>query len=296
MRSSLHPWVNTVQYPFVTREFDAEDGWMSYVDVGRGRPVVFVHGSMTWSYLFRHLIKPISAGSRCIAPDHLGFGLSEKPSGRDYSPRGHARRFGLLMDHLNLSDVTLVIHDSGGPIALDWATRNPDRVRDVIAFNTWMWSLEHNDPAQRLAKLIGNPLNKFYYRVLNASPSFILPPLFADRHRLPRSTQVQYMEPFRRHADREGVYGMVEAMRTSHRWFDDLWCRREALRDKSFLYLWGTKDPLFGADALLRLEEAFPRSTRITYPTGRFIPEECPEVAVGEIGWFLLNSVPARAR
>lgn len=269
---------------------------MNYVDVGRGRPVVFVHGSMTWSFLFRHLIRPLSERHRCIAPDHLGFGLSHKPHGIDYGPRGHARRFGDLMEHLNLRDITLVVHDAGGPIALDWATRNPGRVRDIVLFNTWMWSLADNLPAQRLASLIGNPLNKFYYRVLNASPSFILPPLFADRHRLPRTTQTQYMEPFRLHADREGVYGMVEAMRRDHRWYDDLWSRRENLVDKRFLNLWGVKDPLFGVDALTRMEDTFPHHTTIRYPTGRFIPEERPRDATGEIGWFLLNSAGASLR
>lgn len=296
MRSSLHPWVNTVQYPFVTREFDTGEGWASYVDAGHGRPVVFVHGSMTWSFLFRHLVRPISERHRCIALDHLGFGLSHKPRGIDYGPRGHARRFGDLMEHLNLSDVTLVVHDAGGPIALDWATRNPDRVRDVVLFNTWMWSLAQNSAAQRLAKLIGNPLNRFYYRVLNASPSFILPPLFADRHRLPRATQLQYMEPFRRHADREGVYGMVNAMRASNAWYDDLWERRRMLRDKRALILWGVKDPLFGPDALTRMEEVFPDHTTIRYPTGRFIPEERAAEAAGEIGWFLLNGARASLR
>ena len=296
MRSSLHPWVNTVQYPFATREFDTGEGWMSYVDAGQGRPVVFVHGSMTWSFLFRHLIQSLDGRVRCIAPDHLGFGLSHKPREIDYGPRGHARRFADLMDHLGLDEVTLVVHDSGGPIALDWATRNPGRVRDLVLFNTWMWSLEHNLPAQRLARLIGNPLNKFYYRVLNASPSFILPPLFADRHRLPRATQTQYMEPFRRHADREGVYGMVEAMRKSHDWYEDLWARRAVLQDHNALFLWGIKDPLFGIDALERMETAFLHHVTVRYATGRFIPEEKPGDAAGEIGWFLLNGTRAVLR
>ena len=296
MRSSLHPWVNTIQYPFVTREFDTGEGWASYVDAGHGRPVVFVHGSMTWSFLFRHLIRPLSEKNRCIAPDLLGFGLSHKPQGVDYGPRGHARRFADLMDHLRLDDVTLIVHDGGGPIALDWATRHPDRVRDVVLFNTWMWSLEHNAPAQRLARLIGNPLNKFYYRVLNASPSFILPPLFADRHRLPRATQMQYMEPFRRHVEREAVYAMVESMRSANRWYEELWERRGAIAHKRFLNLWGIKDPLFGLDALDRFECAFPNHMTIRYPTGRFIPEERPQDATGEIGWFLLNSARASLR
>lgn len=301
MRSTEHPWLNVAEFPFATREFDSGEGWMSYVDHGRGRPIVFVHGSMTWSFLFRRLIRRYGVGHRCVAPDHLGFGLSEKPSrsGRnpvDYGPAGAARRFAALMERLDLRDVTLVMHDFGGPVGLDWAIRNPTRVRDLVFFNTWMWSLEANVGAQRLANLYGNPINRFYYRVLNASPAFILPTLFADRHRLPRPTQMQYMEPFRRQADRDGVYGLVESWRTGSAFYDSLWARRGEIAHKRAVMLWGMKDPLFGPDALERLRGAFRESTAITFPTGRFLPEERGDETAGELSWFLLNSAPARVR
>lgn len=299
--SSQHPWLNTAQYPFATREFDSGEGWMSYVDHGRGRPIVFVHGSMTWSFLWRHLIRAYSVGYRCVAPDHLGFGLSDKPeqtrrSRTDYGPVGASRRFSALMDHLNLKDVTLVMHDFGGPVGLHWAMENPHRVRDLVFFNSWMWSLDRNLGAQRLAKLYGNPINQFYYRILNASPGFILPTLFADRHRLPRPTQMQYMGPFLRQVDRDGVYGLVESWRTGSAFYDSLWARRGEVAHKKTMLLWGMKDPLFGPDALERFREAFRESTTITFPTGRFLPEERGEEAAGELGWFLLNSAPARVR
>ncbi|MER3497065.1 MAG: alpha/beta hydrolase [Armatimonadota bacterium] len=296
MLSTQYPWLNTRQYPFATREFDSGEGWMSYVDQGQGRPIVFVHGSMTWSFLFRHLIRAYAGRYRCIAPDHLGFGLSEKPRGVDYGPEGATARLERLMEHLNLRDVTLVLHDFGGPVGLEWATRHPNRVRDIIMFNSWAWSLADNLGAQRLAKLYGNPLNRFYYRVLNASPSFILPTLFADRHRLPRPTQMQYMEPFRRQVDREGVYGLVESWRSGTPFYERLWERRHLIAHKRMLLLWGMKDPLFGPAALDRFRAAFREHTAITFPTGRFLPEERGEEAADEIGWFLLNSVPARVR
>lgn len=288
---SRYPWLNTVEYPFATREFDAGEGWMSYVDTGQGRPIVFVHGSMTWSFLYRKMIEELYPHFRCIAPDNLGFGLSDKPHEADYRPEAHAERFAKLMDFLRLTDVTLVLHDYGGPIGLNWAADNPDRVRDIVCFNTWLWDLTDNDAAMRLAKMIGNKWNQQYYRLLQATPSFILPPLFADRHRMTKAIQQQYLKPYPHHFDRTGVYRMVESWQKSGAFFDSVAAKADRLAHKRMLAIWGLKDPLFGEPALKRFLQIFPHAESHAYADcGRFIPEEKAERATGELRWFLLNS------
>jgi haloalkane dehalogenase len=291
------PWLNKVQYPFRTREFDTGDGWMSYVDEGRGRPVVFVHGAPTWSYLYRHLIRGLAPYYRCIAPDHLGFGLSDKPIGVDYRPEKQAERFEALMSYLGIRDCTLVVHDAGGPIGLSWALNYPGRVREIVLFNTWMWSLHENNSAMRLARLVGNPFNRFYYRALNASPSFIMPALFADRHRIPKATQVQYLEPFRPFRERRALYAMIEGIKDSGPWFESLWRRRDAIEFKRTLILWGTKDPLYRPDYLDRWEGFLDDHDTVRFPhVGRFVPEEAARMALDEIRWFLINSPALQKR
>jgi len=291
MIHSEFPWLNVVQYPFRTREFDTGDGWMSYVDEGRGRPVVFVHGAPAWSYTFRHLIRALAPWHRCIAPDHLGFGLSQKPENIDYRPEAQAERFARLMDYLNIRDCTLVVHDAGGPIGLNWALDYPGRVREIVLFNTWMWSLREYRTAMRLATLVGNPFNRFYYRVLNASPSFIMPALFADRHRIPKTTQLQYLEPFRPFRERRGLYAMIEGLRRSEAWFESLWRRIDAIEHKRALILWGTKDPIYTRPSLERWQSALYNSQTVEFPhVGRFVPEEAAKTAAEEIRWFLINS------
>jgi haloalkane dehalogenase len=79
-----------------------------------------------------------------IAPDHLGFGFSEKPERAPYRPADHARRLAALIRHLDLGPVTLVGHDVGGPIGLSYAIEHPEDVDALVLFNTWMWSLDHD--------------------------------------------------------------------------------------------------------------------------------------------------------
>lgn len=296
-RRSEFPWLDLSQYPFPTREFDSGDGWMSYVDEGRGRPIVFVHGSPTWSYLWRHLVRGLAAHNRCVAPDHLGFGLSQKPRDGDYRPQAHANRFEVLMEKLRLRDVTLVMHDSGVAIGMNWAMRHPESVRDLVVMNGPCWPLTENRNAMRLSHLVDNPWNRFYYRALNAGPGFILPALFADRHRMRKATQMQYLEPFRRFDERGGLYAMIAGMRKSATWHDMLWSARDRLRDKRMLLMWGLRDPMWTIDDLRRWERAFPHAETAVYPhVGRFLPDEAGRAVLDEIRWFLMTQPTVAAR
>ena len=289
-RRSQFPWLNLVQYPFPTREFDSGDGWMSYLDEGRGRPVVLVHGSPSWSYLWRHVVRGMAAHHRCIAPDHLGFGLSQKPKGADYRPQAHANRFERLMEKLDVREATLVMHDSGVAIGMNWALKHPERVRDMVVINGPCWDLRENRSAMRLSHLVDNPFNRFYYRALNAGPGFILPALFADRHRMSKPTQMQYLEPFRRFDERAALYAMIAGMRKSAPWHDVLWSQRERLASKRMLLMWGLKDPMWTVDDLRRWEQAFPHAETAVYPTvGRFLPEEAGRLVLDEIRWFMMS-------
>jgi pimeloyl-ACP methyl ester carboxylesterase len=286
-----HYWLNRTEYPFAFREFDSGEGWMNYIDEGQGRPVVFVHGNMTWSFMFRRMVEALQVTHRCIAIDHLGFGLSDKPVRADYTPEGHAKRFAALMDQLSLKDITLVVHDAGAAIALDWAAENPDLIRDIVIFNSHLWHLDDNQVAQKLAKMILSPANKFYYRYIQSAPGFVLPALFADRYVISRPIERQYLKPFSAFIERAGVYKMVESWQTSGPWFEAVQDKAKSLANKRTLILWGMKDPMFGPDALAKMVQIFPESQVIEFhESGRFLPEEQSEKVTGEIKWFLMNS------
>jgi len=253
-------WLDRNRYPFTVHTFDTIDGRMSYLDEGRGRPILFLHGNLTWSYLFADIVQDLSDGFRCIAPDFLGFGLSEKPSKADYSGLGHARRLDALIESLNLKDVTLVLHDYGGPIGIEWALGNLPKVRDVVVSNTWMWPQNESPRAQRLASVYSSRLNRFYYHRLRASPRFFLPPLVPDAHMMPRKMLDQYLMPFERTNEREGPYTLASGLIRESSWFASLWQRRSALKHLPALILWGDRDEMRMPGERQKWEEIFPLS------------------------------------
>ncbi len=257
-------WLNRKEYPFTVHTFDTIDGRMSYLDEGEGRPILFLHGNLTWSYLYRDIILELRDEYRCIAPDMLGFGLSDKPAKIDYSGLGHVRRLDALIQHLDLRDITLYLHDYGGPIGIEWLLLNRDRVRDVVISNSWMWSQTSSFRAQRLAKIYTNKINRFYYHNLRASPRFFMPPLLSDAHMMPRNMLDQFLMPFENTKEREGPYAMASGLIGEADWFESLWRRRSFLKEIPALILWGERDEMRIPGELEKWQTVFPLSCPVT--------------------------------
>lgn len=119
-----------------------QDLRVHYIDEGprQGPVALLLHGMPTWSYLYRDVIPPlVQAGYRCIAPDHLGFGRSDKPTDVHwYTIARHVEVLTSLMTALDLDDVTLVCQDWGGPIGLAQAVMMPSRFARLVIMNTWL--------------------------------------------------------------------------------------------------------------------------------------------------------------
>ncbi|MBI4347302.1 MAG: alpha/beta fold hydrolase [Elusimicrobia bacterium] len=131
--------VNRDLYPFASRWLPTAAGRLHYVDEGSGEPLVFLHGNPSWSFMYRDLIRELRSSYRCIAPDHLGMGLSDKPGDAAYRYTLESRVGDLerLLDHLGLSSgLTLVLHDWGGMIGMAYASRRLERVRRLVVTNT----------------------------------------------------------------------------------------------------------------------------------------------------------------
>jgi haloalkane dehalogenase len=284
-------WVNRTEYPFQSHYFAADMGRMHYVDEGQGRPILMVHGTPTWSFLYRDLIKGLSKSHRVIAMDHIGFGLSDKPEGWTYRPEDHARNLAALVRHLGLEDFTLVVHDFGGPIGLAYALEHPEDVRDLVLFNTWMWPLEDNPGAVRGSKLMGGAMGRFLYRRLNLSPKQLIPAAMGDRSTLTKEAHRHYIDAFPRPEDRPAPWVFARELIGSSGWYDSLWQRRARIQEKPALLLWGMKDPTFGPEYLERWKQVLPRAVSREFPdAGHFVQEEEGERLVPVIERFLTRS------
>jgi pimeloyl-ACP methyl ester carboxylesterase len=267
-------WLDRAEYPFTSRFIEIEGARMHYVDEGQGPPLLLVHGTPTWSFLYRHLVKGLRDRFRCVAPDHLGFGLSDKPAGDAYRPADQARRLATFVAALGLEDLTLAVHDFGGPIGLAWALDRPASVRRLVIFNTWMWSLAGDRTVARASRLLSSAVGRVLYERLGFSLNVLFRRAVKDRTRYTRAVHAQYAAPLRDPAARHATWIYARELLGSSDWFAGLWQRRERLETIPALLAWGTKDPAFGRH-LPRWRSVFRRAEVLAWDdVGHAPPEE----------------------
>jgi len=285
-------WLDREAYPFESRWMELPGGSrMHYVDEGTGDPLLFVHGTPTWSFEWREVIRALTPAVRCIAPDHLGFGLSDRPSSAPYTPEWHAANLASFVERLEIESFTLVVHDYGGPIGLPLALDGSGRVRRLVVLNSFMWGLSGDPGVARVARLLGGGLGRFLYRRANLSLRVIAPSAFADRKRLTPAIHRQYLAPFPDPGSRGDVlWPLARALLGSEAHYESLWARRERLADLPSLLIWGMRDPAFGPDHLARWKEALPHADVVELPVGHWPQEEAPDPVVSAIRHFLLAS------
>ncbi len=275
-RPEAPAWVDTDAYPFAHRWAELPGGRrMHYLDEGAGETVLFVHGTPTWSFEWRHLVRGLAATHRCVAPDLLGFGLSDRPRDFAYTPEAHAEALAGFVDALGLADFTLVVHDFGGPIGIPLALTG--RARRLVVLNSWMWSFVDDADMARKARIASSGIGGFLYRRLNFSPRVILPSAYADKKKLTKAIHRQYLAPFPDAWSRGAVlWTLARSLLGSSAFYDSLWHRRDALQDVPTLIVWGMRDPAFQPRLLERWRAALPSAGVIELPAGHWPHEEMP--------------------
>jgi len=239
-------WLDATEYPFASHWLPLGPGRLHYLDEGDRRPIVMVHGTPTWSFLYRHLVLALRDRYRCIAPDNLGFGLSDKPSGASYRPEDQARRLAKLIEALHLKDITLIVHDYGGPIGMAYALERPDNVRSLVLFNTWLWSLAPDPHFARVGRLLSSPFGRFLYERFAFSARVVWRHAVKDRSRYTAGVHRHYLRPLDDPGARYATWVYAREVLGSSAWYDSLWNRRHRIAALPALVVWGTKDPAFG--------------------------------------------------
>lgn len=287
MPAPNHSWLDRSQYPFTSKWAELHDGRMHYVDEGSGPPVLLVHGTPTWSFEYRHVIRAAMDSSRCIAPDHLGFGLSSRPRQASYSPEAHSARLREFVDAIGLDRFALVVHDYGGPIGLPLALAG--RVTRLVILNTWMWPLDDDREMANRARIVQGALGRWMYRTLNASLKLLMPSAYGDKSRLTKTIHRQYLEPFRDRDDRVLVlWPLAYALLGSSSFYRELYSRMDVLRGIPTSIIWGLRDTAFRPHMLARWRKELPDAAVLALDhAGHWPHEEAPSEVAEAIAEFL---------
>ena len=281
-------WLNTNEYPFKHHYFKVNDTTMHYVDEGEGAVLLFVHGTPSWSFEFRNVIKFLSKKYRCIAIDHIGFGLSEKPAKYDYTVQNHTASLLKLITHLQLNQFTMLVHDFGGIIGLAAAEQIPEKIKGLVILNTWCRSIQDEPEYKKMKVILGSPLMPLLYRYLNFSAKYILPAAFGERSRLTPEIHQHFLRPFSKASERKGTIAFAKSLLRDQDYYASIGKKLSILKDKPVLIIWGMKDEFITEKHLLWVQEQFPGSKVVRYDdAGHFVLEEKSVVAGPVIAEFM---------
>lgn len=285
MSVPLPDWLHAL-YPFEPKRFDTGRGMLSYLDEGQGdEAVVMVHGNPTWSFLYRNIVLGLRGKMRCIVPDHLGCGLSDKPQDFDYTLGEHIRNLRALLDSLNLRRIHLIVHDWGGPIGLGTALRQPGQLGRVVILNTAAFADTVVPLRIRLCRV--PVLGEWLVRGLNG---FAWPATWmAVTKPLPAGVKRGFLYPYHSWASRIATHRFVVDIPTgggsaSDRALAEVEQRLPMLHDRPVRILWGGKDFCFNRHYYDRWTGLLPGATADYLPeAGHYLLEDAREYCLTEI-------------
>jgi haloalkane dehalogenase len=282
IRQGRPGWVPEELYPFRSHHADVAGARVHYVDEGAGPPLLLLHGNPTWSFLYRDIVAGLRDRYRCIAVDYPGFGLSSPPPGYGFTPAEHADVLEQLVLRLDLSEVTMMVQDWGGPIGFAVATRHPERFAAFIVGNTWAWP--KGDPGTQLfSRLLGGPIGRRLIANRNLFVERILPG-GVRRGALPEAVMDAYRGPFPTPASRRPTAVFPQHILASRPFLAEIERRLPALRDRPALIVWPTKDVAFGDRERRRWEQTFPdHHTVLLHGAGHYIQEDAAQEIVTAI-------------
>lgn len=252
-----------------------------------------LHGNPTWSFYYRNLIPFFSKKYRVIAPDHIGCGLSDKPQHYPYTLATHIKNLTALIDHLKLRNITMIVHDWGGPIGMGYAMNHPQNVKRWIIFNTACFLAPGLAMPWRI-RLCHYPLiGSLAIRTFNLFSLGALSMAVAHRERFTRDIREGYLAPYRSPQDRIAQLRFVQDIpwnpkAPSTLILQEMTSKLPLFKNHPMLIIWGEKDFCFTVDFLKKWESYFPNALINTIPdAGHYVVEDAWERMIPWIDDFL---------
>ena len=281
-------------FPFAPHYHHVNGFAMHYVDEGAGEPIVMLHGDPTWGYLYRAFVPPLARQFRCIVPDHMGMGKSETPPDpARYHLRQHVENLEALLLHLDLRDITLVIHDWGGPVGLGFAIRHPARIKRLVLMNTWASASWPDASMPRLTDIIRSERGEAFVLKRNG---YLAPGIMgATQHpeRLTETVMAAYRAPFPTPESRIAMlrwsrdipvnpgdpsYAQMQRIEQGLAQFGEI----------PMLVIWGMQDPVFPLSVLATWRARLPHAAvHEIDDASHFLQEDAPERIIDAIAAFL---------
>lgn len=298
--------VNLPDYPFAGRRIEVRPGIAMHVlDEGPrdGETVLMLHGNPSWSYYWRHLVLGLRDRYRCVVPDHVGMGLSDKPDdGAGARPRyrytlqSRIEDLETLLDRLGIGGpVTLAVHDWGGMIGFGWALARSERVRRLVILNTAAFPLPAAKPMPwQLSLGRDSRLGALLIRRFNAFAS--VASRVGVARRMPAEVRRAYVAPYDSWAHRIATLRFVQDIPLSEG--DPAWAlvaeagrRLPEYADRPAFIGWGLRDFVFDRHFLDGFRVALPQAeVRAFEDAGHYVLEDRHEALVPEIRGFLERS------
>ena len=284
-------------YPFTPQSFTTAGGAkMSYLDEGprSDEAVLMLHGNPTWSFYYRNLVQTVSPKLRCIVPDHIGMGLSEKPQNYDYTLATRIADIEALVASLGLRRVHLVVHDWGGAIGFGFATRHRELIGKIVILNTAAFLAKRIPLRIQLCRIPG--LGPLIVRGLNG---FAGPATWMAMHlrKLTRPEKRGYLFPYDSWDHRVAVDAFVRdiPLRRSHpSWatLEEIGNDLDTLQKQPVMIVWGGRDFCFNYYFLNRWLKIFPNADlRPMAQAGHYILEDAGPKAIMPIAQFLVPDI-----
>jgi haloalkane dehalogenase len=286
-------------YPFRSHYLRIGTFNCHYLDEGSGEPLVMLHGNPTWSFYYRSLVRGLSGRYRVVAPDHIGCGLSDKPSPERYRYRLARRVSDLeaLLDHLGLSaNITLVLHDWGGMIGMAYAVKHPERIRRLVLLNTAAFFPPAGKRLPLRLWLIRNFTRLSAPLVLGLNLFARAALVMASRRGLAPEVRTGLIAPYDSRAHRIATLKFVQDIPLTPR--DPSYAmvasvseRLPVLADVPMLLLWGRHDFVFDCDYLAEWQRRFPAARAEVFErAGHYLLEDEPEQVLERIRAFLASN------
>jgi len=281
-------------FPFTPRYHAVQDFEMHYVDEGDGEPLVMLHGDPTWGYLYRNFISPLARNYRCIVPDHMGMGKSAVPRERErYCLEQHCSNLEALLLSLNLRDITLILHDWGGPVGLGFATRHPERIKRLVLMNTWAFAPWPGGPFPRLLELIRSERGEAFVLQKNGYLAPALQGTTFHREKLTPTVMQAYQAPFPTPESRLAMlcWSRDIPVQESDKSYAEMKRIEDGLplfKSLPVLLVWGMQDPVLPPSVLYRWQKLYPHATTHEIEdASHFLQEDAPERIIPLIEAFL---------